>query len=151
SQLFTLDVAAPFVAVTMERSAAEQGKNTQLFCKLTTTTPFPGNAKVKLIGLPANTTAADKEFNKDSKEFGFDITTQPNAPAGIHRNLFCQIVITMNGEPVLHTLGSSKLRIDVPTPPKPNAPAPPPAAKVAAAPPAANQAPPKRLTRLEQL
>jgi hypothetical protein len=151
SQLFTLDVAAPFVAVTMERTAAEQGKNTQLFCKVTTTTPFSGNAKVKLIGLPANAASPDKEFNKDAKEFGFDITTQKTSPAGIHRNLFCQIVITMNGEPILHNLGNSELRIDVPLPPKPNAPPPPPQAKVVVAAPPPNVAPPKRLTRLEQL
>jgi hypothetical protein len=150
SQLFTLDVAAPFVAVTMERTAAEQGKNTQLFCKVTTTTPFPGNAMVKLIGLPANVAAPDKEFNKDSKEFGFDITTQKTSPAGIHRNLFCQIVITMNGEPILHNIGNSELRIDVPLPPKANAPPPQAQPKVVAAPPP-NAPPPKRLTRLEQL
>ncbi|HLZ08096.1 MAG TPA: PPC domain-containing protein, partial [Chloroflexota bacterium] len=106
SQLFTLDVAAPFVAIAMERGAVEQGKNTQIFCKLTTATPFPGNAKVKLIGVPANVAVPDKEINKDSKEFGFDIATQPNAPAGIHRNLFCQVVITMSGEPILHNVGA---------------------------------------------
>lgn len=150
SQLFTLEVAAPFFAITMERGAVEQGKDTQIFCKVSTTTPFPGNAKVKLIGVPANVTAKDVEFNKDVKEFAFPIATQKNAPAGIHRNLFCQVTVMLNGEPVLHNLGSSELRIDVPLPPKPNAPAPT-VAKAAPAPPKANQAPPKRLTRLEKL
>src|SRR5205085_12047536 len=98
-----------------------------------TTTPFPGNAKVKLIGVPANVTVPDKEFNKDTKEFGFDIATQKNAPAGIHRNLFCQVVITVNGEPVLHNVGASELRIDVPLPPKVAAAAPPPPPKAVAA------------------
>jgi hypothetical protein len=65
--------------------------------------------------------------------------------------LFCQVVITMNGEPILHNLGSSEFRVDVPLPPKANASPPAPQPKVAAAPPAANQPPPKRLTRLEQL
>ncbi len=149
SQLFTLEIAAPFFSITMERGAVEQGKDTQIFCKLATTTPFPGNAKVKLIGVPANVVAKDVEFSKDTKEFAFAITTQKNAPAGIHRNLFCQVVVTMNGEPIVHNLGSSELRIDVPLPPKASAPAT--VTKAPAATPKPNQPPAKRLTRLEKL
>ncbi|MFL5339010.1 MAG: PPC domain-containing protein [Gemmataceae bacterium] len=151
SQLFTLEVAPPMVQIAMERAATEQGKPTQMFCKVTTTTPFPGAAKVKLIGVPANTTCPDVEFTQDAKEFAFNIGTAATTPAGIHRNLFCQVVITVNGEPILHNVGSSEFRVDVPLAPKPNAPPPAAAPKVAAAPPAANQPPPKRLTRLEQL
>lgn len=151
SQLFTLEIAAPFVQIAMERSATEQGKNTQMFCKVTTTTPFPGAAKVKLIGVPANTGCPDAEFNKEAKEFAFNIATQKTTPAGIHKNLYCQVTITMNGEPILHNLGSSELRVDVPLPPKPNAPPPVVAAKPAAPPPMPNAPPMKRLTRLEQL
>lgn len=152
TQLFTLEIAAPFVQVAMERSAVEQGKETQMFCKVTTTTPFPGNARVKLMGVPANTDCPEVEFNKDSKEFAFKITTQKNTPPGIHKNMFCQVIITMNGEPILHNVGSSELRVDLPLPPKPNAPPPPAAAAKPAAPPPMPNAPPmKRLTRLEQL
>ncbi|MCX7701220.1 MAG: hypothetical protein N2039_10115, partial [Gemmataceae bacterium] len=148
SQLFTLEIAAPFVQVAMERSAVEQGKSTPMYCKVTTTTPFEGPATVKLIGLPANVSAPDVTFTKDTKEFAFEITARPDSPVGIHRNLFCQIIITQNGEPILHNLGSSELRIDPPPPPKADAPPPPP---MAAAPPPPTAAPPKRLTRLEQL
>jgi hypothetical protein len=150
SQLFTLEVAAPFVSIAMERAATEQGKPTQMFCKITPNTPFPGNAKVKLMGVPANTTVPDIEINKDTKEFAFNITTLPNTPAGIHRNMFCQLIITMNGEPILHNLGGSELRVDVPIAPKASTPAPV-VAKTPAPPPPANAAPAKRLTRLEKL
>ena len=59
-----------------------------------------------------------------------------------------------NGEPVVHNLGGTELRIDVPLPPKVAAPPPPPpptqvAAKPAPPPPAAP--PMKRLSRLEKL
>ena len=58
--------------------------------------------------------------------------------------------MTQNGgEPILHNLGSSTLRIDVPLPPKPNAPAPAPVQVAAAPKPAA--APAKPLSRLEKL
>ncbi len=148
SQLFTLEIAAPFVQIAMERSAVEQGKTTEIYCKVTTTTPFEGQATAKLMGLPANTSAADVTCNKESKEFAFHVVTRPDSPVGIHRNLYCQVIITQNGEPILHNLGSSELRIDPPPPPKANAPPPPPMA--AAAPPPMGT-PAKRLTRLEQL
>ena len=56
SQLFTLEVAAPLVTLAMERPAVEQGKTTQLFCKVAVATPFEGKAKVKMLGLPAKVT-----------------------------------------------------------------------------------------------
>jgi hypothetical protein len=58
------------------------------------------------------------------------------------------VVVTEQGEPVIHNIGTGQIRIDKPLPPKVAAPV------VQAAPaPAAEQAAPapKRLTRLEQL
>jgi hypothetical protein len=59
-------------------------------------------------------------------------------------------VITTNGEPIAHTLGTGELRIDTPLPPKPNQPA---AVAPAPMPVAAAPMPPaeKRLSRLEKL
>ena len=48
------------------------------------------------------------------------------SPAGQHKNIFCQVVAMKDGEPVVHNVGGTELRIDVPLPPK--ADAPPPAA-----------------------
>jgi hypothetical protein len=150
SQLATLDVAAPYVAFAMEKAAVEQGKETEVFCKVQQNTPFDGAAKVRLIGLPNAVTAPELEINKDTKEFAFKVTTDKASPAGTHKNLFCQLVITQNGEPVVHNVGGTELRIDVPLPPKPNAP-PPPAAVAEKKPDQPMPPPEKRLTRLEKL
>lgn len=147
SQLAMLEVAAPFVTIAMERAAVEQGKATDMFCKVHVDTPFDGKAKIKLIGLPNGVTAPDIEITKDTKEFAFHISTTPQSPAGLHKNLFCQLTIMKNGEPILHNLGGSELRLDVPLP----------KAQVAKAAPAAKPAPAaakpaeKRLSRLEKL
>jgi hypothetical protein len=61
------------------------------------------------------------------------------------------VVVTQNGEPVVHNVGATELRIDVPLPPKANQPAPAPMPMAAAPMPTAQPAPMKRLTRLEQL
>jgi hypothetical protein len=149
SQLATLEIASPFVNLAMERAASEQGKNTEMFCKVQHLTPFSGPARVQLLGLPNKVTAADVNITKDTKEFAFKVNVDKTSPAGQHKNIFCQLVITQNGEPVVHNLGGTELRIDTPLPPKPSEPAKP--AAVAAAKPATPAPAAKRLTRLEQL
>jgi hypothetical protein len=150
SQLATIEIAPPYVAFTMERGAVERGKSTQMFVKMTVNKPFEGNAVVNLIGLPAKVTTTPQNITKDTKEFFFPIATDATSPNGIHRNIFCQVVVTENGEPVVHNLGSSELRIDLPIPPKPNDP-PKVVTPMPMPMPMPNQPPPKRLTRLEQL
>ena len=113
------------------KASVEQGKVTDLFAKVSVQTPFEGSAKVQLVGLPPKATAPDVEITKDTKEIAFKVTADPASPAGQHKNIFCQAVIVENGEPILHAVGGTELRIDVPLPPKPDAP--PPAAAVAAA------------------
>jgi hypothetical protein len=147
SQLATLEVAAPYVNLAMERAAVDQGKSTDMFCKVQVSTPFEGKAKVKLIGLPNGVTAPDVEIAKDTKEFSFHISTMPTSPAGLHKNLFCQLTIMRAGEPILHNLGGSELRLDVPLP-KTTQTAKASAAKAAPAPAKPAE---KRLTRLEKL
>ena len=122
SQLATIEIAAPYLGLTFERGAVEQGKDTQLFVKLANTKAFEGNATVKLIGLPVKVTTIDLTIAKDTKEIAFPIKTEPTAAAGIYRNLFCQVTIIENGEPVVHNIGATELRIDMPLPPKKDQP-----------------------------
>jgi hypothetical protein len=151
SQLFSVEVSAPLVALTLERPAVEQGGNTQLFCKVAVNTPFEGKAKVTLLGLPNKTTSQVVEITKDTKEFAFPITADKTSPAGQH-NVFAQIVIDKGGELIVGNSAGTQLRIDVPLPPKvavtPTTPTTPTTPK----PPTPNpMTPEKRLTRLEQL
>jgi hypothetical protein len=150
SQLTTIEVAAPYVVANIERGAVEQGKETDLLVKLQHLAPFEGKAKLRLLGLPFKVTTTEQEFTKDSKEVLFKITTDRTSQAGLHRNLFCQVLITKNSEPVAANTGYSELRIDVPivktAPPVKPTPTP----MVVKNPPP-NQPPPKRLSRLEKL
>lgn len=119
--------------------------------KIATTKPFPGNAKVRLIGLPAKVTTTDIDITKDTKEIAFPIKTVPTAPPGIHRNLFCQVIVMENNEPVVHSIGATELRIDVPLPPKKDQPVVVAKPTPTPMPMPKKDAPPKRLSRLEQL
>jgi hypothetical protein len=149
SQLATLEISPPFVGFAMEKNAVEQGKEAELFCKLQHNLPFEGMAKVRLVGLPNAVTAPEMEISKATNELAFKVTTAKESPAGTHKNIFCQLVIMQQGEPIVHNVGGTELRIDVPLPPKPAAAAP---AAVAQPAPAAPMPPAeKRLTRLEKL
>jgi hypothetical protein len=149
SQLATLEVAPPFVGFAMERAATEQGKSTDLFCKVQVATPFEGKATVQLVGLPNQVSAPPVEITKETKEFAFKVAAGLESPPGQHKTLFCQLVITQQGEPIMHNLGGSELRIDVPIAQKAAAPVQTAGAKPAAPPP--QVAPAKRLSRLEKL
>ncbi len=150
SQLAKLTVAPQFVTLAFQAASVEQGKEVDMAVKVNKAVDFPGEATVSLIGLPNKVTTEVKKITKDTPDLIFHLKTDPASPAGNHANLFCQVVITKDGEPIVHNLGTGQLRIDVPLPAKPNAPAPAAAPKpVVAAPPAA--APPKPPTRLEKL
>ncbi len=157
SQLANLEIVEPYVTFELQRASCEQGQPAEVFCKLTMATPFDGNAKAELLGIPPKVVGGPVEFNKDTKELTFKMTTDPAAPVGKH-NLYCQLTITQNGEPIVSRVGAVQLQIDKPLPPEPNKPAPAPAPKpkaTAVAKPAAKPAPAppkaKPLTRLQKL
>ena len=152
SQLASLEVAAPYLQFNMERAAVEKGKETKIPVKIEHATPFEGEATVQLVGLPHKVTAPEMKVTKDTAELLFDVKTDMESPVGTHKNIFCQVVVTQNGEPVAHSLGGTELRIDEPLPPKKDEPKPTPMPQPAAV---AQQEPPKPmekpLSRLEQL
>ena len=147
-----LRVAEKYMNLTFEQAAVEQGKETEFVLHMEKLYDFPGTAKVDLFGLPNKVTTVTQEINKDTKDIIFKLTTDMTSPAGNHNNVFARVIVMENDEPVVHNIGTGKLRVDVPLPPKKDAPPmPAAAAPMPAAAPAPNAPPMKRLTRLEQL
>ena len=149
SQLANLTISQPFVNLTYQAASVDQGKEVDMAVKVTKVMDFPGEAQANLLGLPNKVTTEMKKFTKDTTDLVFHIKTDKISPAGNHASLFSQVVITQNGEPIVHNIGTGTLRIDVPLPPKASAPAAAPV-KVAAAPKPAAPAS-KPLSRLEKL
>jgi len=149
SALVPLKVAEPYLTMTLDLAATEQGKNTAMLAKVEVSHPFEGTAKAELMGLPHGTSSSVLEFNKDTTTLTFPVLVAADAAVGKHNGVFCRVQVPENGATVLHqTASGSVLRID--------APAPAPVAKnePAAAAPADTQAkaePVKPLSRLEQL
>ena len=150
SAFVNLRIAEPYLKFTYESAAVELGAETELVVKVETVKPFEGNAAVQLLGLPNKVTTTPAEFNKDAKELIFKVKAEADANPGNNKSLFCQVVVTENGEPIIHNLGTGGIRVDKPLPPK-VAPMPVAQGQPAPTPPPAAPAQAKRLTRLEQL
>lgn len=153
SQMAKLTIAEPHVTITMQRASCEQGKPAQILCTIEHKTEFAGEANVQLVGIPAKTAAEPLKFTKETKELTFNVTTQPDSPAGKHKNIFCQVTLIVEGEPVVMRCGTTELQIDKPLPKPVAKPEPKPEPKVAEAKPMPKPEPPKEkpLTRLEKL
>ncbi|MFM7038080.1 MAG: PPC domain-containing protein [Planctomycetaceae bacterium] len=155
SQMAQIEVVEPYVGLALQRASVEQGQETEIAVEVQILKELKAPAQVTLLGLPHKVTAEPLQITPETKELVFKVKTAADSPEGNHKNVFCQVTVTENNEPIVHArLGNSELRIDKPLPPKPTAAPMPAPAAVAAAPAApAPPAPPaeKRLTRLEKL
>lgn len=150
SKLFALAVGPPVLTLAQERAAVDQGQKTQVVCKVDVQGQLDAPATVKLLGLPAKATAADKTVAKDTKEIVFDVVTDKLTPAGKHA-VFCQVTVVQAGETLTQGVGGAELRVDVPLPPKVQTAAAPPKPAEVKKPVEAAKPVEKRLSRLEQL
>ena len=78
---------------------------------------FTGAAKAKLLGLPAKTEAPELDLVADDAELSFPLTVGPDAPAGPHKNVFCELRVPQGDAWVVHATAPVQLRIDKPLPP----------------------------------
>lgn len=145
SPFATLKVTEPYVQLAFQQSAIELGAEGAMVVTVETPKAYEGEAAVQLLGLPNKVTAEPMKLTKDLKELVFKLKAETEASPGMNKNVFCQITIMQEGEPIQHNLGSGTLRVDKPLPPKPNA------APVAAAEKKPDAPPTKPLSRLEQL
>ncbi|WP_422922937.1 PPC domain-containing protein [Singulisphaera sp. PoT] len=152
SQLAKLTIAPPYLALNFSAASVEKGNEVDIAVKVNKAKDFHGEAKVTLIGLPNKVTTDVATITKDTTDIVFHLKTDPATPPGETKSLFCQVVITQDGEPILHNIGSGRLRVDAPLPQRKNgtggsAPKP----TLAAATPKPGDSPDKPLSRLEKL
>jgi hypothetical protein len=114
SEFAKLTVAPQFLTLKFEAASVEQGKDTDLIVNVNKTADFPGKAKLTLIGLPNKATTEPITITKDDTKVVFHVKTDAKTPPGESKNLFCQAVITKDGEPIVHNLGTGRLRVDAP-------------------------------------
>ena len=151
-----IELCTPFVPIrvveqymTLEfaQGAVEQGQEIPYAVKVNHREGFEGEAEVQLLGLPANAVAEPQKVTKETEQLVFTIKATEKTPPGMSKNLFCRVLVPENGTTILHNLGTGRLRVDKPLPPKANQPP----AKPKPKPQVAQNAPAKPLSRLEML
>jgi hypothetical protein len=121
SALANLTVGAPLVALSYQPFSIEQGEELEMPMKVETRAGYLGAARATLVGLPNRVTAAPVTITADSTELVFHVRADKAAPAGNHTGVYVRLVVTRDGEPIVHNLGPAQLRIDAPIVSKPKA------------------------------
>lgn len=117
SALTPLKVAEPYLTMTLDLAATEQGKDTTMQGKIEIAHPFEGEATAELIGLPHGASCPPQKFTKDQPTLSFPVAIAADATVGKHNNVFCRVNVPEAGTSVLHqTAQNSTLRIDAPRP-----------------------------------
>ncbi len=117
TQLFDLEVAAPFITGTIVRTFIDQGGEGSMTVKLEQKAEFPGKAKIALVGLPEGVTADVREITKDDTEVKFTLKATAKAQTGQHKTIFASFTLVRDGETMTNTIASGGiLRVDKATP-----------------------------------
>ena len=106
SEFARLTVAPQFLTLNFEAASVEQGKEVDLRVKVNKAADFPGDAKMTLVGLPNKVTTTPVTITKDTTAAVFHLKTDAKTPPGESKNLFCQVLVMQDGEPILHNLGT---------------------------------------------
>ena len=126
SGLVTLRVAEPVVEMAAELTGVEQGQETTIVWKVQKPGQFAGNAKARLLGLPAKVEAPELEFAASATEVIFPVKVAGDAPVGAQKNVFCEFRVPHGDASIIHATPPTTLRVDKPLPPdeddKPAAP-----------------------------
>ncbi len=145
-----LDVEDSVFNFKFPRAAAETGGETPLSITMEKIRDIEGEMEVQLVGLPNGVTcdAPSQKVTLESTTVTFPLKIAADAKTGLHKTLNVQTRISRDGEIMIQTNGTGEIRIDKPVVKKTPAAEP---AKKAAPPKPKTDAPPKPLSRLEQL
>src|SRR5579871_3805860 len=97
-----LRVAEPYLTVDLGRSSVEQGKPSEIVGTLKQNQPFPGKATVTLRQLPKGVKMLDPapQISAKDTEVVFHIEADPDALAGLYKNVGCELSFQEEGQTV---------------------------------------------------
>lgn len=100
-----LHVADRWVDMKFQQAAVERGKEATVVVDVTNNEAFPGDATVKLLGLPAKTSAEPVKMKAGDTQLAFTVKTDEAAPVGTHKSLYlvAEIPVQVGVEPVPET------------------------------------------------
>jgi hypothetical protein len=108
-----LSVEEPFVEMKLNLTTAKQGEQANMLANVTKLRDFSGQADVQLVAIPAHATVPVMKIDQGTTELSLPVQTSEKTPVGQHKNLFCTVTISRDGEPIVHRVGMGGiLRVD---------------------------------------
>ncbi|NNE92350.1 MAG: hypothetical protein HKN23_11940, partial [Verrucomicrobiales bacterium] len=108
-----VEVVDPYLEITLDRAAIEQGKTGKLIGTIKHLRPFEGVASAKLLRLPAGVTLMEQpEIKPGDESVTFVLQVAPDALTGQAKEIACDVAISEKGQIIHQQTGSGILRID---------------------------------------
>ena len=79
SEFIKLKVEEPYLSMKINMAAIQRGQEGEMICDLDIKRPFKGLAKAELKGLPPFATTKQVEFDSNTSQISFPITTEEKA------------------------------------------------------------------------
>ena len=115
TQLETLSVEEPFVAMEANRTVCERNTSVKVICKIEQLRDFTGDATATLKGLPPHVTIAGPQtFDETSKTIAFELKTNDETPFGQHKSIFVEVSVPVNTGHSVARAGSVVLQVNRP-------------------------------------
>ncbi len=111
SSMVELEVSEPFVRATIKRPVCVHKESAEVVCTLEQLIPFDGEATLEVVGLPAGATIETQKFTKDTTELKFNVMTTGETPVRVHKSIFCRVIITGDGQPIVSRTGFTELQV----------------------------------------
>ncbi len=114
SEIVNLTVAEPYVELASPPESVRRGERKKYVWSVNHKSPFEGEARVKLLGLPKGVSAVEPLpiLTKDSKEIAFEIEATGEALLGRVSGLNCEVIVQAAGQEIRQRTGNGTLRID---------------------------------------
>jgi hypothetical protein len=114
SEIVKLTVAEPYIELASQPANLRRGERKAFVWKVKHKTPFEGEARVKLLGLPkgVSTIGDNPRLTSASSEVVFQLQATGEALLGQVTGLGCEVLVSVAGQQVAQRSGRGTLRID---------------------------------------
>jgi len=114
SQFAALRISDSYIAVNLQRTSIERGRESEIVGTLKETTPFNGRATLNLLHLPKGVTLEGPapQITSSDNRVVFHVKASSDALLGLYRDIVCEVTLSENGQLIKQNTGSGVLRVD---------------------------------------
>jgi hypothetical protein len=114
SQIIEITVAEPFLELASQPESLRRGEKKRFSWTIQQKSPFEGQAKAKLLGLPKGVRVIEPlpVITRESKELAFEVEASDEALLGVVSGLSCEMTVLVAGQEIRQRTGKGTLRID---------------------------------------